>query len=284
MGTDERTVASYSKYAEQWADRIDSGDNIAQSYLEKPAMYEKLPDLQGKKVLCVGSGTGEECGHMLAQGADQVVGIDIAEGMVDVAKQRHPGVDFLVGDMEAMDFPPRSFDFVYSSLTLAYVEDWTTTLRNINKAMTDDGTFLFSTNHPVKWGAELERSPEASKFMMGYTKYRQTGEAEVTGDYLNSRKIEDQWFDEFSVQYYHRPLEQIFAEIRKSGFKVVDLREPRPIPEAKDVAPNFYEIHQKIPIFMIFELQKETPIEALDLGSFATRAAHNEVTRPQDQG
>lgn len=282
MGTDERTIASYSRYAEQWADRIDNGNNIAQSYLEKPAMYEKLPNLQGKRVLCVGSGTGEECGHMLARGADRVVGIDIAEGMVNVAKHRHPGVDFLVGDMEAMDFPPRSFDFVYSSLTLAYVEDWTTTLRNINKAMTDDGTFLFSTNHPVKWGAELERSSEASKFMMGYTKYRQTGEAEVVGDYLNARKIEDEWFDEFSVQYYHRPLEQMFTEIRRSGFRVVDLREPKPIPETEHVAPNFWTIHQKIPIFMIFELQKDMPVESLDMGAAAIRASLCEIGLPRE--
>ena len=61
----------------------------------------------------------------------------------------------------------------------------------------------------------------------------------------------------------------------------MDLREPKPIPEAKEAAPNFYEIHQKIPIFMIFELQKETPVETLDLGSFATGVALNEAATPE---
>ena len=64
-----------------------SGKNIAHKFLEKPAMYKKLPDLKDKSILCIGCGTGEECEHLKSLGAKRVVGIDISKGLIDFAKK-----------------------------------------------------------------------------------------------------------------------------------------------------------------------------------------------------
>ncbi|MBU1110766.1 hypothetical protein KKB83_04060 [Patescibacteria group bacterium] len=69
MATDKDTINSYNQYVKKWAGKLRSGKNIAHEYLEKPAMYKKLPNLSGKSVLCVGCGTGEECDYLLKQGA-----------------------------------------------------------------------------------------------------------------------------------------------------------------------------------------------------------------------
>lgn len=55
---------SYNEKANEWAERLRTGKNIAHEYLEKPAMYEKLPGLKSKRVLCVGCGSGEECDYL----------------------------------------------------------------------------------------------------------------------------------------------------------------------------------------------------------------------------
>jgi len=256
MATDKKTIKSYDEYALKWAKRMRGGKNIAHKFLEKPAMYKKLPDLKGKSALCIGCGTGEECERLKSLGAKKIIGIDISKGLIDYAKKSFPDLEFHVMDMEKLDFDESSFDFVYSSLTMHYVKDWTKTLRGVHKILNNKGTFLFSTHHPVKWGASVNRSKEKDSFLMGYEKY-ESGESKVFGDYLNTRKIDDIWFNEFKVSYYHRPLSEIIGDIVKSGFIVSDFVEPKPLKSVAKEKQNFFDIHSKIPLFMILELKKE---------------------------
>lgn len=257
MATDKKTIKSYDDYALKWAERLRSGKNVADKFLEKPAMYKKLPDLKGKYVLCIGCGTGEECQHLKSLGAKRVVGIDISKGLIDLAKKNYPDLEFQVLNMEKLNFPKNSFDFVYSSLTMHYVKDWTKTLRGVYKVLKKGGTFLFSTHHPARWGAQINQSKDKDSYLLGYEKYKyKGGKHTVFGDYLNTRKIDDIWFDEFKVSYYHRPLSAVIGNILKSGFVILDFVEPKPLKSVQKVRPNFYDIHTKIPLFMIFELQK----------------------------
>ena len=256
MSTDKKTVDSYSNYAEQWATRMRSGENTAHEYLEKPAMYKLLPDLNGKSVLAIGCGTGEECAHLKSLGASKVVGIDVSEGLIEYARKSYPDIEFHVMDMEQIKLDEK-FDFVYSSLVMHYVESWGKTLDSISAVMKDGATFLFSTHHPATWGAQRTRTENERTSLLGYKKQKKNQECEVVGDYLNTRKINDVWFGNFDVSYYHRSLESIMADIFKSEFKIVDFAEPKAIPTVKEKDKVFYEIHDKIPLFMIFALQKK---------------------------
>ena len=253
---DKKTIRAFDDYAATWAQKIRSGDNLAHTFLEKPAMYEKLPYLKGKSVLCVGSGTGEECEHVASNGAKRVVGIDISEGLIRYAKKSYPHLEFHVMDMEKLDFPAGCFDFVYSSLAMHYLRNWSKTLGGIYDVLKSGGTFLFSTHHPVRWGADINRSKRKDTFIIGYEKYG-SGESKVYGDYFTTRKIDDIWFDDFRVSYYHRSLSEIFRDITKSGFFIADFIEPKPQKSVLNINPEFYEIHSKIPLFIIFELTKK---------------------------
>lgn len=256
MSTDKETVDSYSNYAEQWATRMRSGENIVHEYLEKPAMYKRLPDLKGKSVLAVGCGTGEECAHLKSLGASKVVGIDVSEGLIEYARKSYPDIEFHVMDMEQIDLDEK-FDFVYSSLVMHYVESWNKTLNSISAVMKDGATLLFSTHHPATWGAQRTRTEGERTSLLGYKKLKKNQECKVIGDYLNTRKINDVWFGNFDVSYYHRSLESILTDILASNFQIVDFAEPKAVPAAKEKDKVFYEIHDKIPLFMIFALQKK---------------------------
>jgi len=255
MATDKKTVDAYTEYAEKWATLMRSGKVIPHDYLEKPAMYSRLPDLSDKKVLCVGCGTGEECAH-LAEISDEVIGTDISDGLIKKAKQSYPELQFHVMDMEKLEFENESFDYVYSSLVMHYIDSWTKTLSEVKRVLKNGGTFLFSTHHPVTWGAEQIRGENERSALLGYKKNTQTKEVEIFGDYLNTRKIDDVWFGDFPVTYYHRPLEAMFDDILESGFKIKKVLEPKVTEGAKEIDPILYEIRNKIPMFIIFELQK----------------------------
>ena len=246
---------SYSQFAQQWAQKVRSGENITHTYLEKPGMYAALPDLKGKAVLCVGCGTGEECQEIMSRGAAHVVGIDNAEGLIDLATQSYPSVEFHVMDMEELDFPNASFDFIYSSLALHYIKDWTPMLQRMHAILKPGGEILASIHHPLRSAMEQKKDGDTFSYNLGFSR---TGndKGEAFGDYLTLREIEDTLFNQLKVTYYHKPLSVILKNITEAGFAMGECIEPKPLEEAKAKKKNFYTVHQKIPLVMILKLKK----------------------------
>lgn len=253
---DKKTNDSYGNYAEQWAMLMRSGENHGHEYLEKPAMYKRVPDLKNKSVLAVGCGTGEECEHLKSLGANRVVGIDASEGVIKYAKKSYPDIEFHVMDMEQIKLDEK-FDFIYSSLVMHYVESWKKTLNSISAVMKDGAILLLSTHHPATYGAKDTENENESVSLLGYKKFKNNKGCEVVGDYLNTRKINGVLFGNLDITYYHRSLESIIADILWSGFQIIDFAEPKAIPAVKEKNKRFYEIRDKIPLFMIFALRKK---------------------------
>ncbi len=253
---DNSTIAAYDQNAEKWAKRQREGHNLAHEFLEKPAMYAKLPDLEGKSVLCIGCGSGEECQELKDRGAERVVGVDLSKGLIEQAKYKYPDCEFYVMDMERLDFPPETFDFIYSSLVLHYAENWSNVFKPAHRVLKPEGTILLSTHHPVKWSARVTKENGGSENLLGYKRDAKNN-VEIFGDYLNTHRITENLIDGLLVSYYHRPLSEIFREIRESGFELIDFLEPKALEGAKRERPDFFELRDKIPMFMILELKKK---------------------------
>lgn len=249
---------SYNEHAIRWAERLRKGNNAAHAMLEKPAMNALVPELTGKRVLAIGCGSGEELDMLMAHGADQgdIVGIDISRDLLAIARTAYPDATFVLLRMEDLSvFDDESFDFVYSSLTMHYSNEWQPILSNIRRILKPGCSFLFSTHHPVKWGSAVTRGDDADEFLMGY-KRPKSALPTVYGDYLGSRQIKDTWFGNMEVTYYHRPLGAIFADIIASHLSLKVFVEPQPIADARELNPGFHDIHSRIPLFMIFDLVK----------------------------
>jgi SAM-dependent methyltransferase len=74
----------------------------------------------GTAVLDIGCGAGVFC-EMAARCGATVAGIDAAESLVAIARERLPGGDFRAGEMEALPYADRCFDLVtgFSSFQFA---------------------------------------------------------------------------------------------------------------------------------------------------------------------
>ncbi len=251
----KRMYKTYGEYAYKWADRHRGGESVSHEYLEKPAMMAALPDLTGKKVLCLGCGTGEECRKIKDLGAAEVIGVEKESEMIKLAKEAYADIEFSVMSMEQLDFPENTFDLVYSSLVVHYASDWTVPLAQVYKVLKPGGTFLFSAHHPIWHGAEKLREGDKYITRLGAAKIGRDGH-EIYGDYLNTRQINDTLFNELEISYFHKPLSESLTEILASGFTIKEFIEPKAIEEAKTKKHNFWAVHQKIPLFMIFKLQK----------------------------
>jgi SAM-dependent methyltransferase len=143
--------SAYDTHADAWASAIPTNEKYA--LLEKPAMEHRLPtDLTGKRVLCIGVGSGEELATLLARNPQTIVAIDISQKLLDIAHARYPEVQCMCIDMTHLDaLPTSSFDVVYSSLAFHYAHDWDILLAGIARVMKQGGVLLFSTHHPVYW-------------------------------------------------------------------------------------------------------------------------------------
>jgi SAM-dependent methyltransferase len=72
------------------------------------------------RVLDVATGRGHVAAAAAARGAEPV-GVDIAEGMLAVARRDHPQLDFRPGDAEELPFADSSFDAVVGAFVLNHL-------------------------------------------------------------------------------------------------------------------------------------------------------------------
>lgn len=151
----KKNASSYDKNAQSWNDAIK--DNVSHKYLEKPAMSRELPNsFEGKVVLSIGVGSGEEFKEILERKPDRVVGIDVSKELLKITSKKYPIVELVKMDMMDMSFADESFDYVYSSLTFHYADDWDVLLEEVSRVLKRGGTLLFSTLNPSYWSLKPE--------------------------------------------------------------------------------------------------------------------------------
>ena len=269
MGVKVKTKKSYNKSANWWiasrkAKNLKNEDplmlkqNRPHFFIEKPAMRSKIPDLSGKRVLCLGCGSGEECKIIEEFGALEIVGVDISDQLIKEARQNFPNHKFLVMDAEEMTFDDNSFDFVFSSLVMHYFKNWSKVLGQIYRVLKPNGVFLFSTLHPVKWSSTKLNDEDGKAYacITVFEKDRKTGKQKIYGDCLNIKKVTETWMKSLTVTLYPRSITEMFRPLFKAGFEVVDIYEPKAIEETKKYDMEYYLVNQKIPNFVIFEVKK----------------------------
>ena len=94
--------------------------------LEQPAMKKLLPEIQGKRVLDIGCGYGANSLLFAQLGADYVLGIDVSQKMLDMARSQygHAHIVYRRMDMNQISEITDKFDFIYSSLAFHYAENF----------------------------------------------------------------------------------------------------------------------------------------------------------------
>ncbi|SHG85795.1 Methyltransferase domain-containing protein [Kaistia soli DSM 19436] len=118
---------------------------------EWPAMRAMLPPLAGLDIVDLGCGYGWFCRFAASEAPRSVLGIDLSERMLDRARAMggDPRIRYQRGDLDTLELPASSFDLVYSSLALHYVEDAARLLGAVHQGLKPGGRFVFSTEHPI---------------------------------------------------------------------------------------------------------------------------------------
>lgn len=59
------------------------------------------------------------------------------------------GIEYRRQDLAQLQLPPESYDLVYSSLTLHYLEDLAALFTTVYAALKPGGQFIFTAEHPI---------------------------------------------------------------------------------------------------------------------------------------
>jgi ubiquinone/menaquinone biosynthesis C-methylase UbiE len=258
MSTDQRSKDWYNQHAERYTQHVrNPKESIYHSLYEKPAMYSLLPGLKGKSVISIGCGSGEDCKYLKSLGAERVVGIDISEKLIEIAKQSYPDCEFYVMDMEKLNFIDASFDFAYSSLAIHYIEDWHKVLAEVYRILKPYSYFLFSCDHPVSSSMDVISDDGVIKTsQLQRVKDRSNNTVKITGDYLSRRAIKLDGDDKMAVTTWQKSIGEISREVADTNFVIANIIEPVPLLKMKDISQADYDTLIKIPSFIIFKLQK----------------------------
>lgn len=95
------------------------------------------------RVLDVGCGSGDFLAAIDA-GAFELVGIDVAAGMLTEASARQPRAAFLMADVRRLPFGADSFDLITSLGVMEYVAEWECALQSIYRALRPGASAILS--------------------------------------------------------------------------------------------------------------------------------------------
>ena len=211
----------------------------ANNLFEIPTLKSMLPELRGKRVLDLGCGFGEHCKEYITCGAVRVVGVDISEKMLKVAREENsdPDILYLNIPMEDIGSIDEKFDVVISSLAFHYIEDFAGVVSAVYSLLDDGGVFLFSQEHPINtcYSGDRDRWTRDENGSKIYANL---------ANYCVESRYDSTWFVD-GVQKYHRMFSTIVNTLADAGFRIEKMAEPYPTPEIHQQYPEYDDLFHK---------------------------------------
>jgi ubiquinone/menaquinone biosynthesis C-methylase UbiE len=174
-------------------------NGIARLYSQRSQSYDdsawheeiarKLVDYSNiavdSQVLDVATGTGMVAFYAATKLGPQgsVIGIDIAEGMIERAKAKlndksYPNVRFEVGDGEELAFPPNTFDYIFCGSALIWMTDLNAALSHWRTRLRPNGMVGFHAFSESAFVAGTVAQSVLSNFGISYLMSQPTGTPE----------------------------------------------------------------------------------------------------------
>ena len=113
------------------------------------------------RVLDVACGPGYLAARAVERGAT-AVGIDIAEPMIEIARQRFPRAEFRQGDAQALPFADRCFDTVVGNLALPHFGRPEQAAAEFRRVLTSGGRAGANSLEPPR-ARQTRRGPSRSR-------------------------------------------------------------------------------------------------------------------------
>jgi toxoflavin synthase len=206
-------------------------------HLEHFTLFKLLGDLQGKSVLDLACGEGFYSRFLKRRGAARVVGVDISEGMIELARREEAkttlGIDYRVHDVRTLALD-ETFDVVVAAYLLNYAqtgEELLTMCTAITRHLKPGCRFVTVNNNPRQ---SEEYFPTTRAY--GFIKRAEGPVREGTPvDYVFFLGEES-----FAITNYHLSVATHEQALKAAGFRQVTWHDPELSPEVEGNAERQY--------------------------------------------
>jgi ubiquinone/menaquinone biosynthesis C-methylase UbiE len=106
-------------------------------------VLRQLEPVNNSLLLDAGCGSGMFSHMAIANGAE-VIGVDAAPGLLEVARERNPGNNFLEEDLESLPFASGSFDVVTGFNSFQYAGNFTNALAEAKRVLKEGGKLVIA--------------------------------------------------------------------------------------------------------------------------------------------
>lgn len=221
MTTDYNPIAEQYRRAKQQPWR---------AYVEAFTLMQLVGDPTGKAVIDIACGEGYYSRMLKHRGAARVVGVDLSEGMIALARQAEAqqrlGVEYVVGDARSLEFDG-TFDLAVAAWLLNYAHDRAeldAMCAAVARCLKPGGRFVTVNSSPA---CDFSAAPS----------YRAYGfETSVIGAFGPGAPITWTFHLEdgpFGIENYFLDLPAHEAALREAGFATVRWHQPRVAPEGE---------------------------------------------------
>ena len=220
------------------------------TFVESFTLMGLVGDPAGLRVLDVACGEGFYTRMLRQRGASQVTGVDLSQGMIDLARQQEAryqlGIDYIVADARNLG-DVAQFDLAVAAYLLNYAskpDELQAMCDGIARSLKPGGRFVTVNCHPG------QRFPEAPS-------YRKYGfETSVIGPWHEGTPIKWTFYLDdgpFDIENYHLSIATHEEAFRKAGFRQVNWHSPQLSPDGLHGHETDYwsELLERSPITFI---------------------------------
>jgi SAM-dependent methyltransferase len=197
MSTDS-TRDGYDRVADEYAARM--AGELDHKPFDREILARFAEKLRGRgPVVDLGCGPGQIAAFLASHGVD-ARGIDLSPGMIEQARRLHPGLDFAVGDMRALDLADASLAGITAFYSLIHIprDELALVLEELRRVLRGDGLLL-------------------AAFHLGSA----------------VQHLDEWWGRPVSIDFVFFERDEMERKLRAAGFEIEDVKERDPYPDVE---------------------------------------------------
>jgi ubiquinone/menaquinone biosynthesis C-methylase UbiE len=241
---------AFDALAEWYDHAIRTGELPLFNHVLYPCLLEMLGDVQGQQVLDVACGPGFLTRQIARRGA-QVTGVDVSDEMLRRGREdgRSAPQPITYYEMDAAHLARSwsgTFDAAICNMAMVDMPDIESVLSEMGRILKPNGRYIFSITHPcfVMPGAEWVDNNRGDPVF------------KRVDNYFDEGYFGKEWYGQGGLRSRlggnHRTLQTYIAALRRAGFVLTDLREPRPSASALKTNKEL-NTQMRIPSMLVFE-------------------------------
>ena len=248
MSMDHKEVGRYwDENAKVWTRLARAGYDIYRDYLNTPAFFDLLPDIDGLSGIDIGCGEGHNT-RLLAKRGAVVAAVDISEAFIQYAKQSEQevtlGIDYQVASAVELPCGDATFDFAVAFMSLMDIPETARVLAEVQRVLRPGGFLQFSIEHPcfaTRHRRNL-RTPDGLTYAIEVGDYFRGMQGEVAEWIFSAAPHEmRQTLREFRTPRFTRTLSEWVNLLIDAGFVVERMKEPQPDEQTVQECPKIQD-------------------------------------------